>query len=109
MATVLTTPRDKFAWSSYFLQALVIGPIFLVFLAVVAVMVRSGIETTTPDVESKSDQTSSSSTDSPLTLLTATVIRVVLAGDVGQRGIDSLQYNLDVRYIGLASRDGLCA
>ncbi|THY71897.1 hypothetical protein D6C86_08965 [Aureobasidium pullulans] len=80
VATVLTTPRDKFAWSSYFLQALVIGPIFLVFLAVVAVMVRSGIETTTPDVESKSDQTSSSSTDSPLTLLTATVIRVVLAG-----------------------------
>ncbi|THZ98045.1 hypothetical protein D6C82_06030 [Aureobasidium pullulans] len=80
VATVLTTPRDKFAWSSYFLQALVIGPISLVFLAVVAVMVRSGIETTTPDVESKSDQTSSSSTDSPLTLLTATVIRVVLAG-----------------------------
>ncbi|THZ18137.1 hypothetical protein D6C89_08426 [Aureobasidium pullulans] len=80
VATILTTPRDKFAWSSYFLQALVIGPISLVFLAVVAVMVRSGIETTTPDVESKSDQTSSSSTDSPLTLLTATVIRVVLAG-----------------------------
>ncbi|THY11092.1 hypothetical protein D6D01_09047 [Aureobasidium pullulans] len=80
VATVLTTPRDKFAWSSYLLQALVIGPIFLVFLTVVAVMVRSGIETTTPDVESKSDQTSSSSTDSPLTLLTATVIRVVLAG-----------------------------
>lgn len=80
VATVLATPRDKFAWSSYLLQASVIGPIFLLFLTVVAVMVRSGIETTTPDVESKSDQTSSSSTDSPLTLLTATVIRVVLAG-----------------------------
>ncbi|THX11092.1 hypothetical protein D6D13_05001 [Aureobasidium pullulans] len=80
VATLLTTPRDKFAWSSYFLQTLMFGSIFLVFLTVVAVMARSGIETMTPDIESKSVQTSRSSTDSPLILLTATVIRIVLAG-----------------------------